>query len=262
MQTAEGARQFDIGSQWGLQDRLAAQSVAEQAEIMGRESEAERRQREDWINQQQLEQYQGYRDENLAALDPFNQSAQAAVQQRNLLMGLGGTPAEQQAAMDRFANSPGQQYKRDQMAKQVARQASATGGLGGGNRLAELQKRGFELAQTDYANEIARLSGVAGEGLGAAKIQAGMGFGPGYTKAGETRGIASSDFNKYQFTDPGGTREFNTGKYYMPPAKTGGGGRGPLGTPDWEQAKDKMPWDTNPTGWTGGTPNPGGYTWS
>ena len=78
------------------------------------------------------------------------------------LQGFGAVPTgsglsaqEQQAqAFQQLKESPGQQFLRKRQEKAILRNASATGGLGGGNVLNALQENAFNLAQTDIENQL------------------------------------------------------------------------------------------------------------
>lgn len=80
-----------------------------------------------------------------------------------------GTSAEQQqAAFAALEESPGQQFLRDRAQKNLVRNASAIGGLGGGNVRSALVQQGVGFAQQDLQNQFARLGQVAGQGQAAA----------------------------------------------------------------------------------------------
>lgn len=92
------------------------------------------------------------------------------------LLGLRGAEAEQ-AAISGFIESPGQKFLRERGERAVLRSASATGGLRGGNVLAELQRRGIGTAATQLGTRQDRLRAVAAGGTGALGTQAGIGAG-------------------------------------------------------------------------------------
>ncbi len=75
---------------------------------------------------------------------------------------------QQQAAFARFADSPGQQFLRDQQERSLLRNTAAIGGLGGGNVRTALQTQAFGRAQTDYQNQLNRLAALSGTGQTAA----------------------------------------------------------------------------------------------
>jgi len=86
---------------------------------------------------------------------------------------------EQQAqAFSQLKESPGQQFLRKRQEKAILRNASATGGLGGGNVLNALQENAFNLAQTDIENQFGRLGQLSGRGQ-----QAGSELGSGAVRS-------------------------------------------------------------------------------
>tara|TARA_R110000782_G_scaffold252209_1_gene339947 strand:- start:496 stop:1158 length:663 start_codon:yes stop_codon:yes gene_type:complete len=106
-------------------------------------------------------------------LKPFQDAGVSAIEQQQILLGLGGssstaTPQEQQrAAFDEFNESPGQRFMRDRAQKNLLRNASAIGGLGGGNVRSALVQQGVGFAQQDYGNQFSRLGQLAGQGQAA-----------------------------------------------------------------------------------------------
>ena len=72
--------------------------------------------------------------------------------------------ASEQAAMQAFQESPGQAFLRQRGEQAILRGASATGGLGGARVQEALQQQGIGFAQQDLQNQLARLSGIAGQG--------------------------------------------------------------------------------------------------
>lgn len=114
-----------------------------------------------------------------AALDPFTRKGTNAF---NVLAAQSGGQGavKQQRAFDSFASSPGQQFLRDQQEEAILRNASAVGGLGGGNVLSELQNEAFGRAQTDLGNQQDLLAQLATGGLTASRDVSGA-----RTRAGE-----------------------------------------------------------------------------
>jgi hypothetical protein len=94
----------------------------------------------------------------------------SAQQRQASLSGALGQEAQQQA-FQQFNASPGQQYLQEQGMRQVLNANTATGGLGGGNVLQELQRQGQGLAQQDYQNQFANLGSLSNQGLQAAGQQ-------------------------------------------------------------------------------------------
>lgn len=100
-------------------------------------------------------------------LKPFQQAGTSAIEQQQALLGLSGADA-QSAAYNSIAASPGQQFLQDRAQKNLLRNASAIGGLGGGNVRSALVEQGVGFAQQDIENQFARLGQVAGQGQAAA----------------------------------------------------------------------------------------------
>ncbi len=99
-------------------------------------------------------------------LKPFRKAGVSALEQQQALLGLGGEE-EQQAAFAAFGESPGQKFLRDQQERSLLRNASAIGGLGGGNVRSALQSQAFGRAQTDFADQFNRLAGLSEAGRAA-----------------------------------------------------------------------------------------------
>ena len=106
-------------------------------------------------------------DATQANLKPFQDAGQAAIGEQQNLIGLNGNEA-QQASFDAFNASPGQKFLRDRAQKNLVRNASAIGGLGGGNVRSALVEQGVGFAQQDYNNQFGRLGQLAGQGQTAA----------------------------------------------------------------------------------------------
>lgn len=96
-------------------------------------------------------------------LSPFQEAGVAALGQQQALIGLSGEEAQQQAFAG-LAESPGQQFLRDRAQKNLVRNASAIGGLGGGNVRSALVQQGVGFAQQDYGNYYNRLAGISQTG--------------------------------------------------------------------------------------------------
>jgi len=80
----------------------------------------------------------------------------------------GNAQEQQQAAFDALNESPGQQFLRDRAQKNLLRNSSAIGGLGGGNVRSALVEQGVGFAQQDLQNQFGRLGQLAGQGQNAA----------------------------------------------------------------------------------------------
>ena len=100
-------------------------------------------------------------------LQPFQQAGTAAVGAQQDLLGLNGAEA-QAAAFAAMENSPGQKFLRDRAQKNLLRNSSAIGGLGGGNVRSALVEQGVGFAQQDLQNQFGRLGQLAGQGQNAA----------------------------------------------------------------------------------------------
>jgi hypothetical protein len=100
-------------------------------------------------------------------LQPFQEAGEAAIAQQQALVGLGGVDQQQQA-FNAMAQSPGQQFLRDRAQKNLLRNSSAIGGLGGGNVRSALVQQGVGFAQQDLQNQFGRLGQLAGQGQNAA----------------------------------------------------------------------------------------------
>ena len=98
---------------------------------------------------------------------PFQEAGVSALGQQQALLGLSGQAAQQQAFAG-LEDSPGQQFLRARAQKNLLRNASAIGGLGGGNVRSALVQQGVGFAQQDLQNQFGRLGQLAGQGQAAA----------------------------------------------------------------------------------------------
>lgn len=121
------------------------------------------------------------------ALQPYTSAGAGAINQMANLSGAAGLPAQQQAFAN-FQASPEQEYLRERGRIGLLRSSAATGGLGGGNVLEELQRRGIGEARQDLENSFNRLGSVASYGQPSAATQAQMA-----SRAGEVGGRAYMD---------------------------------------------------------------------
>lgn len=77
----------------------------------------------------------------------------------------------QQQAFDNFLESPGQAFLRERGERALLRNASAIGGLGGGNVRRELQEQGIGVASTQLSELMDRLGLLSGSGaIGAGQL--------------------------------------------------------------------------------------------
>lgn len=98
-------------------------------------------------------------------LSPFEQAGQQAFGQQQALVGLQGPEAQQQA-MAGFEQSPLFQSLQQQGEGAILQNASATGGLRGGNVQAALSQFRPQLLNSLIEQQYGRLGGMAGTGLG------------------------------------------------------------------------------------------------
>lgn len=122
-------------------------------------------------------------------LDPFAQGGRLAFEQQQALSGALGPEAQAQA-MESFQSSPGQSFLREQGEESIARQAAASGGLGGGALLADLQSFGTGVAAQDFQNNFNRLGQVSTQGQNAASQLAQGSLGTGTNIADLIRSIS------------------------------------------------------------------------
>ena len=100
-------------------------------------------------------------------LNPFKQTGYMANDKLAALNGLLGVDAQKQAFAD-FTNSPEQAYLVEQGNRNIIGNATAIGGLGGGNVRRELQRQGIGLAAQNFGNYTDRLQNTNAGGQNAA----------------------------------------------------------------------------------------------
>lgn len=112
-----------------------------------------------------------------------------AQETRQALSGAMGPEAQAQAYAD-YQESPGVAWLRERGMSGINRDAAATGGLGGGNRLKALSQFNQGLASQDFGNYWNRLVEIAGTSYSAAQNLANLGYGAGIEGSGleERRG--------------------------------------------------------------------------
>lgn len=98
---------------------------------------------------------------------PSQQAGVDALGQQRAMLGLDG-PEAQQVAMAGLQESSGQKFLRERGQKNLLRNASAIGGLGGSNVREALVQQGVGFAQQDLENQFGRLGQLAGQGQAAA----------------------------------------------------------------------------------------------
>lgn len=180
-------------SAFGSSQQAGAAGSAAQAQNRAAKRAAAEQQRQFDISQQQLA--------------PFREAGTQALTAQQALLGLTGPEAQQQA-FQQFAESPGQAFLRQRGEQSLLRNASAIGGLGGGNVRSALQQQGIGFAQQDLQNQLTRLSGLSEAGRGAVGTGAQLGaqtatnVGNLLTQGGQARasGILGQQQAQQQFT--------------------------------------------------------------
>ena len=128
-------------------------------------------------------------------LDPFAQAGVSALDRQQALLGL-GTAEEQEAAFQSLTESPGQRFIRERAQKSLLRNASAIGGIGGGNVRSALVEQGAGFAAQVESNQFNRLGDLRVSGQNAA-----TNIGQGALTTGAN--IANTQFNAAQLTGSG-----------------------------------------------------------
>jgi len=106
-------------------------------------------------------------------LSPYTQGGGGAFNYQAALSGAMGPEAQAQAYAG-YMESPGQSYLREMGEQAITRNASATGGLQGGNVLQELQRHGIGLAAQDFNDSFNRLGSLSQMGYGASQALGGI----------------------------------------------------------------------------------------
>ena len=113
---------------------------------------------------------------------PYAEGGQQAFDQQLALSGASGQAAFDQANME----SPYTRFLQEEGERAVTRNASALGGLGGGNVMQELQRRGQGLAQQGLQQQYNNLSSLSGMGMASASGRAGLSGTEGQVASGIT----------------------------------------------------------------------------
>lgn len=116
-------------------------------------------------------------------LDPYNSSGQKSMNLQAAYSGALG-PEAQKAAFDSFVSSPNMAFLKQQGEESIMNQAAATGGVGGGDVLKELQKFGTGLASQDFQNQFDRLSTLTNQGINAGANMGNFAMNAGNTISG------------------------------------------------------------------------------
>lgn len=118
------------------------------------------------------------REQVMKLLAPYTQAGVPALQQQQAMLGLSGPDAER-AALSGIAGSPTMQAMMQQGENALLQNASATGGLRGGNLQAALAQFRPQMLAQEIENRYARLGGLttmgqnSAAGVGAAGMQTG-----------------------------------------------------------------------------------------
>ena len=107
------------------------------------------------------------------SLSPYTSAGAASSDLQAALSGALG-PEAQQAAYASYMEGPGTSYLREMGEKAITRNASATGGLQGGNVLQELQRHGIGIAAQDFNDSFNRLGSLSDRGYNASNSLAGI----------------------------------------------------------------------------------------
>lgn len=110
----------------------------------------------------------------LGQLAPYQQAGQQAFGQQQNLIGMGGADAQRQA-IEGISSSPQFQALAQQGENAMLQNASATGGLRGGNIQGALAQFRPQMLQQLIDQQYSRLGGIAGAGLGVTQNLASMG---------------------------------------------------------------------------------------
>ena len=101
------------------------------------------------------------------ATAPWRKSGKKAMSQYERLMGLRGGDNQEQAFED-FRNTPGYQFKQDEMMRMLEGTSAAGGTFGSGQMAKDLMKYGGNLADQNYGSYMDRLQGMSTVGANAA----------------------------------------------------------------------------------------------
>ena len=106
---------------------------------------------------------------------PFTEAGVGSLNELQILLGLSGTPEEQQAAQDALSETPGFQFEREEGVKALDISAASRGGLLSGNQLKGVTEFGQGLAQRAFGSRVNQLFSLAGLGQASAAGQANIG---------------------------------------------------------------------------------------
>lgn len=128
-----------------------------------------------------------------ALMKPYVESGTGALQSQNNLLGLNGFD-KQQGAIGNIENSPFFKSQYQQAENALLQNASATGGLRGGNTQEALADNRSNMLFSNVQQQLQNLSGVASNGqsaaagLGGQGLQFGQNIAQGYQDIGQAQG--------------------------------------------------------------------------
>ena len=152
---AQNQAQFE--SSQALQERLAGMANSTQLRMAGMSIAEQRRQFAEV--QRVLSPFVNAGNQALTDLKPYEQAGQLALQGQQNLIGLGGADA-QQAAIDQLAGGVQMQALTQQGESAILQNASATGGLRGGNTQSALAQFRPAALSALIDNQYAKLGGL------------------------------------------------------------------------------------------------------
>jgi len=121
-----------------------------------------------------IQEQQRQFDAIVEMMKPFLATGTTALAQQGNLLGIGGTGLQQQA-IDQLKNSPLYTSLLSQGENRLLQNASATGGLRGGNTQAAMGQLAPSIFNTVYQNQLANLGVLSGMGQASAGLQASAG---------------------------------------------------------------------------------------
>lgn len=121
-----------------------------------------------------IQEQQRQFDAIVEMMKPFLTTGTTALAQQGNLLGIGGTGLQQQA-IDQLKNSPLYTSLLSQGENRLLQNASATGGLRGGNTQAAMGQLAPSIFNTVYQNQLANLGVLSGMGQASAGLQANAG---------------------------------------------------------------------------------------
>lgn len=99
--------------------------------------------------------------------EPFRQAGVGAIGAQSGLLGIGGDPAAQQAAFQRWRDSTGYQFGLSESLRGIEQSAAQRGGLYSGAAMKALQDRASQVANQGFGTYFNQLGALAGQGQNA-----------------------------------------------------------------------------------------------